>query len=166
MKLSPWLKKADILKAFDFYTQKNIGLLQPLEYQSMIQQLVPLMWPVRPIAPGKKTSVSDIIGYGWQFGDLVKVKMYGWGKSWFRVVGVEHEQEDGNWADLWIVDVATVPGHIDMQDPNDFYHGCEVLEEHLTDRENVVKVKRARTYIPIDSVKIPDVAGGTDEDSD
>jgi len=152
MDLSPFLDLDIIVNRLSHAVDMNIKLLQPLEYMELVKELVPVFYPVKVLAASKKTSPVDIIGYGWQFGDRVTVKKYGWGDRWWRVTGVEQEDAQGRWSEIWIVDERSVSSDIDTCDPAEFYHGAEELLERLTERDSVVAVKRGGEIIDVDSV--------------
>ena len=68
--LKPVFEKKALTKSLDYYVRQNIELLQPREYEELVQRLVDVMYPIRPVPDDRKAHSSDKIGDGWQFTTL------------------------------------------------------------------------------------------------
>jgi len=152
--LRPIFRLASLIKNITFYVEQNLQLLQPVEYESLVSQLVPVMYPTKPLPEGKKARAGDKIGYGWQFHDIVMVRKYGWGTTKFRVTAVEFEDDDGGWEEIWLVPVDEIPDDINEDSESEFYHGAEGLPERLFERRYISKVKRNGRWIKPEDVHI------------
>ena len=150
--LKPYFTKDGIMDQLNSCIKQNIFLLGDKSYAPLLQEISPENIPIVPVPPERKTSEGDVIGYGWRFGDEVRIRTYGWGQGWYPVTGVQSEREDGEWANVWIVDPRELPDDVDVHDPEEFYHGRDDLDEYLVERHKITKVRRNHKWLEPDTI--------------